>query len=54
MSSCRIEKDKESLKRDADDAKSHMDGLTRDKVILIRSKYNINNCGIYSSIQAGI
>ena len=28
----RIEKDKESLKRDADDARSATDGLARDKV----------------------
>lgn len=27
-----MEKDKESIKRDADDAKAAMDGLTRDKV----------------------
>lgn len=29
---CRVEKDKESLKREADEAKAAMDTVTRDKV----------------------
>ncbi|XP_053645273.1 myosin heavy chain, muscle-like [Cherax quadricarinatus] len=39
----RMEKDKDSLKRDADDAKSAMDGLTRDKAVAEKTNKQIQH-----------